>query len=496
MSLLNGPMRFYFSRIAKRFEASLFDPRPAQEQALRNLVGRLGGSPLSYRLGLTQVTSLEGARKLPVTDYSTIEIEVQMMRNFGRGADGIFGRSPLLAIALTSGTTGEPKRLPLTRDYLKSYRRFTLAMNACYFATTNAWDSMTGGKSLLLTARPNVSVSEGGLTECFISGFMATQVPRWYRRKILPSQELLYLPTWDEKMDAILDEARPQRVRSIGAVPALAISLTERALARYHAKNLREIWPELRGLLFSGTALSPTMAERFKTLWGATASDPLIFWSMYASTEAQIGHSFDPTWAADRMVFNPFENFYQFLEEGRGKPVFLHELEKGKRYVILFTAPGGLINYRNGDWIEVLSTKPLTFRVAGRDKEEISIASEKINAVQIDQAVARASEKSRVPVEYYVMYPVEGAPSRLVCAVPDQVASSAAIARQLDIELGEINSAYRELRINNMVYGPLELKPLPDSVFRDYREKNMDRGQFKPKQMFRSEQAFRKEYGL
>jgi hypothetical protein len=76
------------------------------------------------------------------------------------------------------------------------------------------------------------------------------------------------------------------------------------------------------------------------------------------------------------------------------------------------------------------------------------------------------------------------------------VATHVGIAHSLDEALGEINAAYREFRINDMIYGPIELRWLPERIFTDYRERNLDRGQFKPKQLFSSEEAFQREYGI
>jgi hypothetical protein len=216
---------------------------------------------------------------------------------------------------------------------------------------------------------------------------------------------------------------------------------------------------------------------------------------MYSATEAQLGHTLDP-WL-EGMVFNPFENFYQFVEESSETLLQLHELKKGGQYSVLVTTPGGLINYRMGDRIEILSERPLLFRMKGREKDEISIATEKINLLQLERALAQVSSDLGVPITDFVAWPEIGTPSRLVCGLSEDLkADAAAISAALDAALGERNPSYKEMRGGNLIYGPLRIEKLPSTVFYRYQERNLDRGQFKPKHLFQSQDAFKREYGL
>jgi phenylacetate-coenzyme A ligase PaaK-like adenylate-forming protein len=542
MSLIDRIIESYFKLLAKRLENAANDPAPWQAAALKRLHARIGRSNLAAKTGFNRVRSTEDMRGLPITDYSMIKELVNEVANKGLSASQLFGRSQLVSMALTSGTTAEPKRVPINEDYVSSYRRFTLGMNAAYAASTNdKFEMKSGGKTLLLTARPLMGKTPGGLSEGFISGFMASQTPKIYKNKILPSRKLMFVPTWEEKMDAVMDEARNQQVISIAGVPALVLSFTERALKRFDAKVLREIWPDLDGLLYSGVALSQSDREKFSRLWGATSEWPITFWEMYTSTEAQIGHTFDPRWPG--MVFNAFDNFYQFLEDGEGPVLQLHELEAQKKYVILTTTPGGLINYRTGDWIEILSVNPLTFRIAGRDKDEISLSGEKVTALQLQQAVSASASRLELRLEEFAAWPSPTGDYQLIVALTadasraefDAGANARAgtgagsdagavddsslgygsgrarirdnnsnifakpvpaekLAVVLDEELCEQNPTYKELRHIIKLFKPLKVVFLDTFIFETYRRRNIDQGQFKQKRIFKSEAEFRKAY--
>ena len=497
MSLLTYSIQAYFLARARRLEQTLHDPDPAQSKSLARLARNLSAGPLAKRLGFHRRMTVAEMRHLPQTSYKDIEPDLKAMRE---GSNPTFGGSPVVALGITSGTTSEPKRIPVTREAILAYRRYSMLMNAAYFARTRRNNLRPSDRTLLLTGRPVVSRAPNGLPEGFISGLMAANPPWLHRKRVLPSPGILSLPTWEEKMGAVVDEAKHHSVRSIGAVPALALSFAEFTIERLGIRNLREQWPHLEGCIYSGAALTPSFRERLNVAIGATPDRPASYWEVYAATEAQIGHTFDPSWPG--MVFNPYENYYQFLEDGRGPAFTLGELKAGKKYAILVTAPGGMINYRLGDRVEILSEGPLTFRVCGRDEEELSLSAEKITLNQLTQAVRKAESTSSSPVPEFAIYLREGRPNRLVFAVSceepatDAGEFSRVLEAAIDRSLGELNPNYRELRINNLIYGAPVVEPMPTAVFRDYRLRNLDRGQFKPKMLFRAEADFRTEYGI
>lgn len=467
---------------------SSYFPQPSQEKALKNLISRLGQSELARGLAFHKVKNPDDMRTLPQTDYTSIK---PYLENLSPDC-GRFGKSRIVSIASTSGSTGEPKKIPITKDYVSSYRSFVAGIHASLLETVT--NVPAGGKSLLLTARPLTGISDGNIPEGFISGFMAAQAPFWERPFLLPSKKILFMDSWEQKMDAILEEAEEENVTTIVGVPALILSFTERALKKYKVADLRQHWPNLRGLLHSGTDLPPAQRKLIAKMWGETDDNPLIFWEMYTCTEAQIGHTYHPYWPG--MIFNASSNFYQFFDQ-ENKIYHLHELKSGQRYGILVTTPGGLINYRLGDWVEILSTKPLTFRVAGRDSDEISIATEKISTSQVRQAVTRVSETFKTNITDYAFWPRVGQPNQLICTLSMELRLDLSRAEKiLDDTLAEINPSYREMRMNDLIYGPLRIVPIPDDSFRLYRLKNLDRGQFKQKLLFKSEEQFRENFSI
>ncbi|MCC7440467.1 MAG: GH3 auxin-responsive promoter family protein [Bdellovibrionales bacterium] len=476
--------------LAAETEASAHDPRVAQDRALKNILALCGSGEAGCAWGLQGMRALEDLRELPTTAFPDVAPWVARVREEGRAGSGVFGRSRPLALGQTSGTTGESKRFPVTREFLASYRRSTHRLNAAYFASTGAWSEAATAKNLILAARPELGRGPGGLAEGFMSGIMSEAVPPWIRMRTLPSRALTREGEWDAKLDRVIDQATRHRVRLMAGVPPLMMAFSERALARRGARCLREIWPDLRTLYFGGLALSDAARERFREIIGRK---DLVFWELYAATEGQFGHSLRVDLPG--MVFTSLENVFTFTEWPRaGRVLLLHELRAGGRYSLRVTTPGGLVNYRMGDLIEVLSERPLTFRVCGRESDEISLAGEKIVTEQAEAALSYAAVRMGGRRPEYALWAEEGKPHHLVWALEGiGLDESSTWMRFLDEGLRGANPTYSEMRKQDFIFAGPRLRPLEEGVFRDYRNRNLDRGQFKGRRIFVDERAFLSE---
>ena len=80
-----------------------------------------------------------------------------------------------------------------------------------------------------------------------------------------------------------------------------------------------------------------------------------------------------------------------------------------------------------------------------------------------------------------------GAAGAAAAAPPDVTALDAALRR--------LNPSYHEMRLNDWIYGPSRCVAIPEHVFAEYRARNLDRGQFKARRLFKSREGFEREYG-
>ena len=95
-----------------------------QRLALRRALAQVRGCRIAHDLGLQgQEDIATFRRRVPVTDYRFYQPYVDAVL---AGQSSILFQGVPLRIAQTGGTTGKPKRVPLNRALIRSYRQFNL----------------------------------------------------------------------------------------------------------------------------------------------------------------------------------------------------------------------------------------------------------------------------------------------------------------------------------------------------------------------------------
>src|SRR5687768_8135049 len=97
---------------ARRFEAATRDPVAAQHQKLMAIVENNRGTEYGKEHGFSGIKSLEDWRKaVPIVIYEDIRERVERMT---RGEKNVLTAEAPTMFAKTSGTTGQPKYIPVT----------------------------------------------------------------------------------------------------------------------------------------------------------------------------------------------------------------------------------------------------------------------------------------------------------------------------------------------------------------------------------------------
>src|SRR5687767_9829124 len=95
----------------RAFEAAARQPRGAQAQVLRRLLADNAGTLFGRHHGFGDLSAADYARRVPIRDYEALRS--YMARAIAGERNVLTAESPL-AFASTSGTTGEPKLVPVT----------------------------------------------------------------------------------------------------------------------------------------------------------------------------------------------------------------------------------------------------------------------------------------------------------------------------------------------------------------------------------------------
>jgi hypothetical protein len=485
--IMRWPLKHYLVRHARKVQASMCHPLEAQTDVFDHLKGLLRGSEVARQTGFDQCRALEDCRHLPASTGESMK--PLFTRAFERGVaeSGLFGRSRIIGFGRTSGTLGEPKDIPLNEAYLTSLDRSLLRMTASHLYSTGAWNTLLAGKRILLGSRPLCGTSPTGLPISDISGLLPTRSWTLLRSLYIPRYEDLWVQDWQEKAELLLEQAYGQDVVSITGIPALAMDFAARARARYHVTHLNHLWPNLHLYIYGGVHLSQEQRTDIRRAW----FDPdhtLTFVEAYFATEGPLAFSFDPK--DEGLALNSLEHLYLFLPDPGGGPfLFPHELQEGHAYSIHITTPGGLINYRMEDRVEVVSMRPLRIRLLGREGEEISMTGEKLTLEQLDLALdAVGLNAARFGDHRPLIWIEAGDRPHLVWGIPEIAGglSNEPWATRLDEALCQLNILYAEALVHERVIGESRLVSVPTSVLEGYRDSGLGVGQFKPRRLFTS----------
>jgi hypothetical protein len=423
------------------------------------------------------------ARQLGLTGWETFEEFLQLApRNFAfyrpfvertlAGDRHTFGRDEIVALAETSGSSGEPKLIPHTAASLATIHRFAkrvllfqMLEGAHYIPHFTKW--------MLVTASTTVR-HDRGIPVGFISGLMYEIAQRQRRDFILPSPPVAALTDWRERIDRSVEEAWRKPIGTLIGVPMYLERFLEAAAARANGEPLGHIWPRLGRVCYSGTSLANP--ERLEEWLGRK----LIVRGLYSATEGSFAAELEPRFPGQLQLMVDLVVFtFRDATSPTSPLLAAWQLERGRTYEIFITTRSGLLQYELGDLIEVAETRPLRIRVAGRAAEEINLATEKLSAVQARLALGRIARLVAVEPERFVVVRDPANARRHLWIVEGDAAGDGA-AQALDRELGAINPSYAALRDGDAVLERPRVAIVPRGSFDTYIAEGLARrGQFK-----------------
>jgi hypothetical protein len=220
----------------------------------------------------------------------------------------------------------------------------------------------------------------------------------------------------------------------------------------------------------------------------ALAGEGIDHRNVYSANEGPIAFQ----WSGESPGLAPSIDrvFFEFLptdvaSENNPYTTLLDEVERGKRYYIVLTMPGGLLRYRIGDIVEFVETQPPLLRVLGKMEDQIDLSAEKITVEEATDALRAASELLGLRVVNFLVCPQANTgphvkPAHEWIVEFDRLPQdAAALMRALDDRLCASNLMYRELRSDAFALGPPILKVVPAGTFCRYMEAELNYGQQK-----------------
>ena len=446
---------------AGRFEKASSDPAATQQHLLEEILHRSRDTEYGRDRGFAKLRTLSDWRQeVPVVDYEKIR---PLVRRMERGEPNVLTAEPPVLFARTSGTTGEPKNIPVTKSCLGGVH--SDQMKTWLYHALRAHPKLFDGKALSLVSPAVEGHTDGGLPYGSTSGHIYRHLPapirgtyaipydvftlhdyasKYYLIALIgllsdvtffctanPSSILKHCETVAEHADDLIRDVAGGTVnrnrlvieggdeRVIANLEKRLRPNPERARFLERARELggqrllpKDYWPRLQliGCWKGGTVGS--YLARFSEWFSAPDGSgiPVRDWG-YLSSECRGSIPLEDEGSGG--VLAVAANVYDFVEaddlernpEDAGSWRFLDvlDLRRGGEYYIFVTTTGGLYRYDMNDIIRVVGfhhqTPVIEFVRKGRGMT--SLTGEKISVNQVIAAFEGAGRELGLALDHY-----------------------------------------------------------------------------------------------
>ncbi len=361
-----------------------------QLETLRQLLNKAQDTELGLQYGFREIDGYrEFSNRLPMHYYEDM---LPLVRRAKKGEQNLSWPGKVEDFAVSAGTTGDGKHLPLTADRLSADRRF-MRMVALSYLKQRPNIFRLWGRHLSL---PGTVEHHGHVRIGEVSAFTAINTPSWLRIFQLEDPATLSRLPFREKFDLLLEKALDANIKAIVAVPSWILTLFQEALKATGKSSVNEIWPGLRLLVCGGVKLS-TYKPHLDKLLGAANPD---FIETYGASEGYFAYS-DNLYEDDLKLVIRNGIFYEFIKDplpdedalAIQDAIPLWEVEKGVPYGVIISTNGGLFRYALRDIVEFTSVNPPRIRVRGRISEMLDDFGEGLYLHEAEQALRKAAEE-------------------------------------------------------------------------------------------------------
>ena len=409
--------------------------------------------------------------------------------------------------ATTSGTTSEPKWVPMTHKYLK----------AVYGKMSHVWtwnfvkhrSRIFGGHIFPIVGKEVEGYAPDGTLFGSVSGVLVRDIPPIIKKHYVAPAAVMSIPDYAARNYALMRLALQHRDVTLWATANPSTILELMRTVDEHAEELIldiahgtlsdkfEIPDDIRETLKPYIFTKPERAQELKTLMQQNGRLlPKDYWPWlqylstwkcgntkiymdkymdafnwdktyyqelgYIATECRFGFSLDDT---NESVLFPHFHYYEFVaEEDLDKPnkrfLQIDELELGKRYCAYVTTYSGLYRYNMNDLVEVggYYRKTPTVHMISKVNGIVSMTGEKLYEPQFIQAVKEAEKETKIKTKFFVGFAdVEESLYHFYFEFADEEIrqeQADAFAKVVDEHLQKINIEYEAKRSSFRLHEP------------------------------------------
>ena len=500
------------------------------EDLLMKLLDENKNTVYGKKYGFEDIHSIEEyKKKVPISDYDTYEPYIKRM--IEEDAENLITVKKPCHYALSSGSIGVPKHIPVSEDELAKYRKY--ATNMCFGVVDEYYRNTTGrsfkngfGFNLI---ELKFGETKFGVPKGAISGNILKQIkdmtqyfmtPPWDIISPQADMDLKYLraryalerknitfidgafmtalvdimdyicANWKmlckdiyhgrlNKKIEIPDEWRRKFEQGLTPNPARA-----RELVREFKKGtdgiIPRIWPDICFIGSIGTGGFFTYTKRMRHYTGKNIPFNNLTYAASEGLFATARHVGDKSY-----VLIPDGGFFEFIpvkSEDETKTLTIDQLEEGEEYEIIVTNLSGFYRYRIKDVIRVTgfyNEAPMVEFIY-RKSQLLSIAGEKTNEEAVRWSIEQFTKDTGLIVNDYSVYAdTDTEPGHYTILIePDHIVPKEEHAHLRDVieaKLMQANPSYGD-KIRTGVLSKTELIFVQQQTYQLYRDMMIMKG--------------------
>ncbi|MBC2840555.1 GH3 auxin-responsive promoter family protein [Robiginitalea sp. SC105] len=454
-----------------------------QEDQLRYLLETARESAFGKHYGFAEILRSSNiqkafAVKVPFHDYKRMH-ESWWQRQL-EGESGVSWPGNPDYYALSSGTTGSSKRIPVTEEMIRSIRRAGVRQ-VLSLKNFDLPPSFFETEILMLGSSTDLEEKDG-FREGEISGISAGNIPFWFRSYYKPGEEIAQIDDWDDRVARIAEKAADWDIGALSGIPSW-IELMLREVINHHGlKHIHEIWPNLQVYTSGGVAFGP-YEKSFRSLLG---KDIAVI-DTYLASEGFLALQTRPETDAMQLLtdngiyfeFVPFkpENLEEDGSIRQDAPALgLEEVEAGTDYALIISTVAGAWRYLIGDTIAFTDTGRAEIEITGRTKFFLNTVGSQLSVQKLDRAVQHVEETFGMAIPEYTLAAVRRENGFHHCWYlgSRDGQDTGKLANALDQHLKEANKNYRVAR--SKALKGVRVRVVAPEVFYAWSEANKKKG--------------------
>ncbi len=435
-------------REVSRFDRDSHRTEATQTRHLLAILERNAASAFGKKhnfSGIKSVADFQNA--VPINDYDSLS---EYINRAAAGEKSQLTLEDPFMFATTSGTAGERKMIPVTRSYIKEFRRASVVSG---FNLLKSHPALTKGIALSVFSPAEEGRTEGGIPYGAISGRLYMEEPKLIKRFISPiPYEIFLVKHYESRYYALLRLALAMPVTVIYTLNPSTIVMLGKRLEMYGQSLIRDIadgiisppqqlpsqvleaikpflkpnperarslsalleagrfsaeniWPDLSLISCWTKAAASFYLQDLPLYFGSTPVSDITYGASEGRGTVNLGEG--------KQALAIRSHFFEFVavedfESDEKKALLGHELEIGREYYILFTTSGGLYRYHINDIVKVVgwhnSTPLIEFLHKGGNIS--SFTGEKLTESQVTEAMLATQKDLNFRARFFTLLPV------------------------------------------------------------------------------------------